>query len=297
MKNINNNYTQIKSRNYGKSDKMKNNKLLLLVCLLLVGALMVGCGKKDTDAADNADMAMEEELEGTVQETEEMPVEEEMDVEEIVALEEPDEETVIEEETEETEEDRQEAEEANSSKDSDNNKSSDKSATKNTNKSASKPKENKKATKKKTETPKETSPAPKPTPDPEPEESTPTPEPEEEEPKKEEPKESESEKKGLLALTPKELKAMLDEEFPGDNIPQWWIDTHCGEKLYEYTWGKYGSKGMNHFYRTAERVINEDTIECDITITLDDDSMRFHKIRLRVDDNGVWSVISDKIVD
>ncbi|HHZ13686.1 MAG TPA: S-layer homology domain-containing protein, partial [Clostridiales bacterium] len=113
----------------------------------------------------------------------------------------------------------------------------------------------------------------------------------------EEPKESESEKKGLLALTPKELKAMLDEEFPGDNIPQWWIDTHCGEKLYEYTWGKYGSKGMNHFYRTAERVINEDTIECDITITLDDDSMRFHKIRLRVDDNGVWSVISDKIVD
>ena len=45
---------------------MKNNKLLLLVCLLLVGALMVGCGKKDTDAVDNADMAMEEELEGTV---------------------------------------------------------------------------------------------------------------------------------------------------------------------------------------------------------------------------------------
>ena len=69
------------------------------------------------------------------------------------------------------------------------------------------------------------------------------------------------------------------------------------ERTHEYTWGKYGSKGMNHFYRTAERVINEDTIECDITITLDDDSMRFHKIRLRVDDNGVWSVISDKIVD
>ena len=39
-------------------------------------------------------------------------------------------------------------------------------------------------------------------------------------------------------------------------------------------------------------------IECDITITLDDDSKRFHKIQASVwMIMEFWSVISDKIVD
>lgn len=284
-------------------DKMKKKNLLLLICLLLVGALMVGCSKENADSADNTAVAMGDELGQTLQGTLELADEGVTDEGEIETQDESDEEAVMEEEIkEETKEGKQRAEGTDIGKDSSINKSAEKTDEKYTRKPAPEPKENKKTQEKKTETPKEINPAPKPTPEPEPEESTPAPEPEQkeskqEESKQEEPKQGESEKKGLLGITPKELKRMLDEEYPGDNIPQWWIDTHCGEKLYEYTWGKYGSKGMINFYRTAERVINENTIECDITITLEDNSMRFHKIRLQVDDNKIWTVISDKIVD
>ena len=97
-------------------------------------------------------------------------------------------------------------------------------------------------------------------------------------------------------MTPQELKRMLDEEYPGDSIPVWWTDTHSGEKLYVYMWKTYSKEGMMDFYRTAERVIDENTIECDITRTMKDEAIYLHKIRLKVDDEGIWTIVSDKIV-
>jgi membrane-associated HD superfamily phosphohydrolase len=267
---------------------MKKKNLLVLICLLLAIAL-VGCGNKD-NAATNEDT--ETVAEETVDEA--VTEEETEETEETEATEEDAEEEATE-ESEKAEETEQKAkEEANKNTTKSNIKKTEKSTTKQT---------AKKPANKETEKPKDTTPAPtpkpKPTPTPKPD-PTPTPKPEPTptpEPKEEEPEQKEPEKKGLLALTPQELKRMLDEEFPGDNIPQWWIDTHSGEKLYEYTWGKYGKEGMMDFYRTAERVIDENTIECDITRTMKDETIYLHKIRLKVDDNKIWTVISDKIVD
>lgn len=266
---------------------MKKKNLLVLICLLLVIAL-VGCGNKDnvvtnkdteTVAKETVDEAVTEE---EAEETEETETTEE-DAEEEAAEEEATEEEMTEEATEESEK----AEETEQKAKEEANKNTTKSNTKKTEKSTTE-QAAKKTANKETEKQKDTTPTPTPKPDP-----TPTPTPE---PKEEEPEQKEVEKKGLLALTPQELKRMLDEEYPGDNIPQWWIDTHSGEKLYEYTWGKYGKEGMMDFYRTAERVIDENTIECDITRTMKDETTYLHKIRLKVDDEGIWTVVSDKIV-
>lgn len=256
---------------------MKKKNLLVLICLLLVIAL-VGCGNKD-NVATNKD------TETVAKETvDEAVTEEEAEETEETETTEEDAEEEATEESEKTEETEQKAkEEANKNTTKSNTKKTEKSTTEQT---------AKKTANKETEKQKDTTPTPTPKPDPTPKpEPTPTPE-----PKEEEPEQKEVEKKGLLALTPQELKRMLDEEFPGDNIPQWWIDTHSGEKLYEYTWGKYGKEGMMDFYRTAERVIDENTIECDITRTMKDETTYLHKIRLKVDDEGIWTVVSDKIV-
>lgn len=42
---------------------MKNKTLLLLFCLLLIGALIVGCGKKNVETTYNTDMTMEADTE------------------------------------------------------------------------------------------------------------------------------------------------------------------------------------------------------------------------------------------
>lgn len=256
---------------------MKKKKLLVLICLLLVIAL-VGCGNKDNVATNkDTETAAKETVDEAVTEEEAEETEET--------------ETTEEDAEEEATEKSEKAEETEQKAKEEANKNTTKSNTKKTEKSTTE-QAAKKTANKETEKQKDTTPTPTPKPDPTPKpEPTPTPE-----PKEEEPEQKEVEKKGLLALTPQELKRMLDEEYPGDNIPQWWIDTHSGEKLYEYTWGKYGKEGMMDFYRTAERVIDENTIECDITRTMKDETTYLHKIRLKVDDEGIWTVVSDKIV-
>lgn len=267
---------------------MKKKNLLVLICLLLVIAL-VGCGNKDNVATNKDTETVAKE---TVDEA--VTEEEAEETEETETTEEDAEEEATEEETtEEATEESEKAEETEQKAKEEANKNTTKSNTKKTEKSTTE-QAAKKTANKETEKQKDTTPTPTPKPDPTPTpkpEPTPTPE-----PKEEEPEQKEVEKKGLLALTPQELKRMLDEEYPGDNIPQWWIDTHSGEKLYEYTWGKYGKEGMMDFYRTAERVIDENTIECDITRTMKDETTYLHKIRLKVDDEGIWTVVSDKIV-
>jgi len=89
----------------------------------------------------------------------------------------------------------------------------------------------------------------------------------------------------------------LDTQFDGENLLQYYVDTIPNEKLYEYMWKTYGEANMMDFYRTGERAIDENTVECDVTRTLKDGSMIFHKIRMRVNNEGYWSVISDKILD
>lgn len=270
---------------------MKKKNLLVLICLLLVIAL-VGCGNKDNVATNkDTETVAKETVDEAVTEEEAEETEETETTEEDAEEEATEEEAMEEEATEESEK----AEETEQKAKEEANKNTTKSNTKKTEKSTTE-QAAKKTANKETEKQKDTTPTPTPKPDPTPTpkpEPTPTPTPE---PKEEEPEQKEVEKKGLLALTPQELKRMLDEEYPGDNIPQWWIDTHSGEKLYEYTWGKYGKEGMMDFYRTAERVIDENTIECDITRTMKDETTYLHKIRLKVDDEGIWTVVSDKIV-
>ncbi|AGC68784.1 S-layer domain protein [Thermoclostridium stercorarium subsp. stercorarium DSM 8532] len=105
----------------------------------------------------------------------------------------------------------------------------------------------------------------------------------------------EKRKNGLNAFSAEELKILLDEIYPGDNLTQEWIDTYPAEKLYEY----FGQKYHDTFYdyiRTSEKVIDNSTVECDITVRLSDGSIKKHKVRLKMDDNLFWSVISDDIV-
>jgi len=93
------------------------------------------------------------------------------------------------------------------------------------------------------------------------------------------------------------LKELLDREFDGANWTQYYIDTIPFEKLYVYMWETYGEQDMREYYRTGERAIDENTVECDVTRTQKDGTMIFHKIRMRVDEEGFWKVISDKIVE
>lgn len=267
---------------------MKKKNLLVLICLLLVIAL-VGCGNKDNVATNKDTETVAKE---TVDEA--VTEEEAEETEETETTEEDAEEEATEEETtEEATEESEKAEETEQKAKEEANKNTTKSNTKKTEKSTTE-QTAKKTANKETEKQKDTTPTPTPKPDPTPTpkpEPTPTPE-----PKEEEPEQKEVEKKGLLALTPQELKRMLDEEYPGDSIPVWWTDTHSGEKLYVYMWKTYSKEGMMDFYRTAERVIDENTIECDITRTMKDETTYLHKIRLKVDDEGIWTIVSDKIV-
>lgn len=102
-------------------------------------------------------------------------------------------------------------------------------------------------------------------------------------------------KNGLTTFSAEELKILLDEIYPGDNLTQKWIDTYPAEKLYEY----FGQKYSDTFYdyiRTSEKIIDNSTVECDITVKLSDGGTKKHKVRLKIDDNQYWSVISDDIV-
>jgi len=105
----------------------------------------------------------------------------------------------------------------------------------------------------------------------------------------------EKRKNGLTTFSAEELKILLDEIYPGDNLTQKWIDTYPAEKLYEY----FGQKYSDTFYdyiRTSEKIIDNSTVECDITVRLSDGGTKKHKVRLKIDDNQYWSVISDDIV-
>lgn len=105
----------------------------------------------------------------------------------------------------------------------------------------------------------------------------------------------EKRKNGLTTFSAEELKILLDEIYPGDNLTQKWIDTYPAEKLYEY----FGQKYSDTFYdyiRTSEKIIDNSTVECDITVKLSDGGTKKHKVRLKIDDNQFWSVISDDIV-
>jgi len=272
---------------------MKKKNLLVLICLLLVIAL-VGCGNKDNVATNkDTETVAKETVDEAVTEEETEETEETEATEEDVEEEATEEEATEEETTEEATEESEKAEETEQKAKEEANKNTTKSNTKKTEKSTTE-QTAKKTANKETEKQKDTTPTPTPKPDPTPTpkpEPTPTPE-----PKEEEPEQKEVEKKGLLALTPQELKRMLDEEYPGDSMPVWWTDTHSGEKLYVYMWKTYSKEGMMDFYRTAERVIDENTIECDITRTMKDEAIYLHKIRLKVDDEGIWTVVSDKIV-
>ena len=276
-------------------------KLYTFVCFLLIAFLMAGCGAKKEEAT-TLPATENEEIEETVDEiaTEPEEAEEDEDAntekEEEQSAEEDEDSTVIDNEEKADEakdaEKKKEAKKENTQKTATSNtgkktvsaNTGKKNSTKkNTNNSASSKKETPKETEKPKETPKpedkpkETEkPAPAPSPEP-----TPTPEPE---------------KKGLLALSPQELKELLDREFDGENWTQYYIDTIPFEKLYEYMWKTYGEQDMREYYRTGERAISEDTVECDVTRTQKDGTMIFHKIRMRVDEEGFWKVISDKIV-
>ena len=105
----------------------------------------------------------------------------------------------------------------------------------------------------------------------------------------------EKRKNGLTTFFAEELKILLDEIYPGDNLTQKWIDTYPAEKLYEY----FGQKYSDTFYdyiRTSEKIIDNSTVECDITVRLSDGGTKKHKVRLKIDDNQYRSVISDDIV-
>lgn len=100
--------------------------------------------------------------------------------------------------------------------------------------------------------------------------------------------------KCLTELTKEELDWILDEEYPGPSIPQSWIDTHSGEKLYEYIWSKY--KNLENYHRTNALVVDNSTIQCTVTLYFLDGTKQNRQITLKVNGEGIWSIGRDKSV-
>lgn len=283
---------------------MKKRTVLSLVCLLVISVLMVGCGNKETENSSEESMKTEVVTEENVktEDTDETAGEEEKTEETEITVEGTSESESGNEGTS-TGESKSESVSINKngtsistgtsvSKSTSTSKNKDTSTTKSSGTSYSKSTNVTKEPEKKVEAPKETTPAP--TTKPEQLKEQPKEEPKKEEKPAPTPQPSEPEKKGLMALSNVELKGLLDEVYPGDNITQKWIDTHPGEKLYEYMWGKYEDT-MVDFYRASEKAVDESTIECQVSRTLPDNSLIMHTIRLKVNGNGIWSVISDSV--
>ena len=98
----------------------------------------------------------------------------------------------------------------------------------------------------------------------------------------------------LKKLTEDEIKAQMFDEFPGDSIPQDWIDSHAGEKLYEYVWGTY-EDNMILYYVADYQVTSSNTIETIVNIVQQDESVVEHQIVLIADDEGFWKIESDEL--
>jgi hypothetical protein len=121
-----------------------------------------------------------------------------------------------------------------------------------------------------------------------------------EEPKAEEPKaeptqpQDEKPKMDLKAMSKEELDNLLDSIYPGDSLTEEWQNRLPAEKMYAYFGEKYGSNFFNYI-RTDAVVIDSTTVECTAIVKLGDGGEKTHKVRLKVDNNGFWNIISDVV--
>lgn len=123
-------------------------------------------------------------------------------------------------------------------------------------------------------------------------------EPKIEETKIEEPKteptqpQGEKPKMDLKAMSKEELDNLLDSIYPGDSLTEEWKNRLPAMKMYSYFGKKYGNNFFNYI-RTDAVVIDSTTVECTAIVKLGDGGEKTHKVRLKVDNNGFWSIISD----
>lgn len=101
---------------------------------------------------------------------------------------------------------------------------------------------------------------------------------------------------GLTKFSEDELMNFLYEYYPGDNLTDYWIRRLPAETIYSYLAPKYDSYIIGISVNTV-KAIDDSTLETVVSVSLENGEIDTRRLRLKLDNNKLWSVAGDSIVE